>query len=258
MKSPDQKRIQQVWDHFLQYHDDVSRNILLEHYLDLVKYTAQRLSTRFPKSIDLADLYSAGILGLIDAISKFNPSRNIKFETYCVRRIKGAILDDIRRNDQLSRLVRARAQQLQKVNQQLQTLYGRMPTDEELAAALGLNKKAFYELLRDANAGCLISLNAGFSSAEGDETFGELSIYANQKSQDPFLEIQKRDLREFLFKGFSSEERIILKLYYLEEMTMKEIGKTLGISESRVCQIHSSVIARLRARFNQYMQVFTV
>lgn len=257
MKSHDQKEIQEAWDQFLQYRDDRSRNILLEHYVDLVKYTAQQLSARFPPSIELDDLCSAGILGLMDAISKFDPSKNIKFETYCVQRIRGAILDDIRKNDQLTRLVRSRAQQLQRVSQQLQTLFGRIPTDEELAEELGLNMEAFYELLRDANASCLISLNAGFSSFDADESFGELSIYANQKSQDPFLEVQKRDLRGFLLKGFSREEQLILNLYYFEQMTMKEIGKTLGISESRVCQIHSSVFARLRARFSQYRQVLS-
>lgn len=239
--------IKQVWEHFLLYHDTSSRNVLVEYYLPQVKYTAERLNSRLPLNIELDDLYSVGILGLIDAINKFNPSRNVKFETYCVRRIQGEIIDDIRKKDRVPRLVRARAKQLQKVTQRLEAIFGRPPSDEELADELELNMVEFYHFQRDANASALFSLNMSFSEADEDEAFGELDIIANHKSQDPSDVMQKKDLKEFITKGFSRQEQLIAILYYFEQMTMREIGDTLGISESRVCQLHASIISRFKS-----------
>ena len=125
MKTLTEVEIKQVWDHFYRHHDTESRNILLEFYLPQVKYAAQRLSTRLPKSVELDDLHSAGIFGLIDAFDKYEPSRNVKFETYSARRIYGSMLDDLREKDYVPRLVRERAQQLQKVTQKLETIFGR-------------------------------------------------------------------------------------------------------------------------------------
>jgi len=247
MKTLTEVDIEQVWNHFFQHHDTPSRNTLLEYYLPQVKYTAARLHSRFPKSVDLDDLYSVGILGLVDAINKFDSARNVKFETYCVRRIKGAIFDDIRKNDRVPRLVRTRAKQLQKVTHRLESIFGRSPSDEELADELKMSMEDFYRFQRDANASSLISLNTNFSNSDGDEEFGELDIISNHKSQDPFHEILKKDLKESVTKGFSRQEKLIIILYHFEEMTMHEIGDTLGISESRVCQLHSSIIARLRS-----------
>lgn len=248
MKALKEINVKLVWDHYLKHQDITSRNALLEHYLPSVKYTAERIHPRFPKSVELEDLYSSGILGLIDAIGKFNPARHVRFETYCVLRIQGAIIDDIRKNDRVPRLVRARAQQLQRVTQKLESIFGRCPTDDELASDLGMDMEQFYNFQRDANASSLISLNTSVSGTDGDGEFGEIDIIANHKSQDPFIEIQKRDIKEFVTKGFSRQEKLIVILYYFEEMTMKEIGDTLGISESRVSQMHTSVIARLRSQ----------
>lgn len=247
MKALTAVNIEQVWDHFLQHHDITSRNILVEFYLPQVKYTAERLHARFPQSVELDDLYNVGLFGLIDAINKFEPARNIKFETYCVQRIKGAIFDDLRKNDRVPRLVRERAKQLQKVTEKLEAIFGRSPSDEELADELEMNIEDFYHFQRDANASSLISLNTNFSNPDGDEEFGELNIISNHKSQNPFHEILKKDLKESVIKGFSRQEQLIIVLYYFEDMTMREIGDTLGISESRVCQLHSSIIARLQS-----------
>lgn len=238
--------IEQIWGHFLRYHDTHSRNILWEYYLPQVKYTAERLHSRFPQSIELDDLYSVGITGLIDAIEKFDPARNVKFETYCVQRIQGAIIDDIRKKDRVPRLVRARAKQLQSVTQRLKAIFGRTPSDQELADELEMGIEDFYCFQRDANASSLISLNSNIS--DSNEEFNELSIIANRKSQDPLYEILKKDLKEFVTRGFSRQEQMIVVLYYFEEMTMREIGETLGISESRVSQLHSSIIARFQSR----------
>ena len=149
MKTLPEDVIRDVWNHFIQYHDDDSRNILLEHYLSLVKYIAERLYPRFPKNIELDDLFSAGVLGLIDAINKFDPAQNVKFETYCILRIQGTIIDDIRKTDWVPRLVRSRAQTLAKVSQRLESLFGRIPTDRELADELEMDAEEFHRLQRE-------------------------------------------------------------------------------------------------------------
>ena len=251
METLTEVNIEQVWSHFIEHHDTASRNILLEYYLPQVKYTATRLLSQFPKSVELDDLYSVGILGLVDAINKFDPTRNVRFETYCVLRIKGTIFDDIRKNDRVPRLVRQRAKQLQEVTHRLEAIFGRSPSDEELADELKMNMEDFYHFQRDANASSLISLNTNFSNSDGDEEFGELNIISDQKSKDPFIVAQKKDLKEFVGKGFSREEKLIICLYYYEEMTMREIGDSLGISESRISQVHSSIIRRLQAKLDE-------
>ena len=251
MKTLNEVNIEQVWNHFIQHHDIQSRNTLLEHYLPNVKYTAQRLSARLPQNIELDDLYSVGIVGLIDAINRFDPSRNVKFETYCVRRIQGEIIDDIRKKDRVPRLVRARAKQLQEVTQRLEAIFGRTPSDEELADELELNIEEFYHFQRDANANVLVSLNTKHSDIDSEDGFSELDHLANHKSRDPFKEVEKKDLKEYLIRGFTRQEQLIFTLYHLEEMTMKEIGETLGISESRVSQLHTSVILRLRSQLRK-------
>ena len=251
MKTLNEVNIEQVWNHFVQHHDIQSRNTLLEYYLPNVKYTAERLNARLPQNVELDDLYSVGIVGLIDAINKFDPSRNVKFETYCVRRIQGEIIDDIRKKDRVPRLVRARAKQLQEVTQRLEAIFGRTPSDEELADELELNIEEFYHFQRDANATTLISLDANRSDLDSDEGFSEINLIANKKSQDPFIDVQRKDLKEYLIRGFSRQEQLIFTLYHLEEMTMKEIGETLGISESRVSQLHTSIILRLKSHLKE-------
>lgn len=251
MKTLNEINIERIWDHFIQYHDTSSRNILIEYYLPQVKYTAARLHTRFPQSVELDDLYSVGILGLVDAINKFDPARNVKFETYCVRRIQGAILDSLRKNDRVPRLVRARAHQLENITQKLEAIFGRSPSDEELANELEMSMDEFYHFQRDANASSLISLDTNFINSDDDHEFGELNLIANRRSQDPFTEVQKRDFKEFVSKGLSREERLMIIMYYFEGMTMKEIGDSLGISESRVSQVHASVIRRLQSNLKK-------
>ncbi len=248
MKTLKEVNIEEVWDHFLQQRDTPSRDILWKYYLPQVKYTAERLHARFPQHVELDDFYSVGIEGLLDAIYKFNPSKNTKFETYCVQRIKGAIFDNLRKNDRVPRLVRARAKKLQEVTQRLEAIFGRCPSDEELAEELDMSLDEFYHFQRDANASSLISLNKSFSETDGEEEYSELNLLTNHKSSDPFYEILKKDLKEFVTKGFSRQEQMIIILYYFEKMTMREIGDTLGISESRVCQMHSSIIARFRSQ----------
>jgi RNA polymerase sigma factor for flagellar operon FliA len=260
MKTPHLEKtdINQVWQDFFQGHSEQCRNMLMEYYLHLVKYTAERIWVKLPDKVDLDDLIQAGIFGLMDAIDAFDPSRGVKFETYCSPRIRGSILDELRSMDWVPRLVRARAHQLDRARQTLEAYLGRVPTEQELANELQLNKDDFHRLQRDANAIGLISLNNKFNESDGQKEIREVDIIEDQKSQNPVTEVQKRDLKNLLSKGLTRAEKLIIFLYYYEEMTMKEIGATLDLSESRVSQMHSSIVARLKAQMNSRKKEFVI
>jgi RNA polymerase sigma factor for flagellar operon FliA len=167
MKADQPENIREVWEDFFKKRDTENRNILIKNYLPNVKYAAERLHSRLPKNVELKDLISAGIFGLITAIDKFNPELGVQFETYCVQRIRGSILDELRKTDWIPRLVRTRARQLERAIQKLESILGRLPIEEELAEELDLNMKQFHHLQRDANAISLISLNEKSSESDG-------------------------------------------------------------------------------------------
>lgn len=260
MKAPQLEKIDinQVWQDFFQTHSEQCRNMLMENYLHLVKYTAERIWVKLPDKVDLDDLIQAGIFGLMDALDAFDPSRGVKFETYCSPRVRGSILDELRSMDWVPRLVRARAHQLDRARQTLEAHFGRIPTEQELASELQLGKDDFHRLQRDANAIGLISLNNKFNESDSQKEIREVDIIEDQKSQNPVTEVQKRDLKNLLSKGLTRAEKLIIFLYYYEEMTMKEIGATLDLSESRVSQMHSSIVARLKAQMNSRKKEFVI
>lgn len=258
MKTNQQLNIELIWEQFYKTRDDHHRNLLMEYYRDLVKYSAERLHSKLPDKVELDDLISAGIFGLMDAIDAFDPARGVKFETYCAPRIKGSILDELRSMDWVPRLVRARAHQLARATHSLEMHLGRKPAEEEIAEELNMDMDEFNKLQRDANAVGLVSLNTKCSDSESEKDVCEIDVIKDRKSEDPLLEVQKRDLKNLLTKGLTRAERLIIVLYYYEEMTMKEIGATLDLSESRVSQMHSSIVARLKAQMNSRRKEFSV
>jgi RNA polymerase sigma factor for flagellar operon FliA len=258
VKTDQQLDIEQIWEQFHKDHSETFRNLLMKHYRYLVKYTAERLYSKLPDKVELDDLISAGIFGLMDAIDAFDPSRGVKFETYCSPRIRGSILDELRSMDWVPRLVRSRAHQLTKATQSLETHLGRKPTEKETAEELDMDMEEFSRLQRDANAVSLVSLSTKYSEGDGEKDICEIDIIKDDRSRDPLTEAQKRDLRSLLTKGLTRAERLIVVLYYYEEMTMKEIGATLDLSESRVSQMHSSIIARLKAQMNSRKREFAI
>ncbi len=257
-KTDEKLTIEEIWQHFHAERNDTYRNLLMEHYRDLVRYAAERLHTKLPDKVEVDDLISAGIFGLMDAIDAYDPERGVKFETYCAPRIKGSILDELRSMDWVPRLVRARAHQLSKATHALEMHLGRKPDERELAEELQMNKEEFTRLQRDANAASLVSLNTKCGDGDGEKDVYEIDVIKDQRSEDPLLEAQKRDLKNLLTKGLTRAERLIIVLYYYEEMTMKEIGATLDLSESRVSQMHSSIVARLKAQMNTRKKEFAV
>jgi RNA polymerase sigma factor for flagellar operon FliA len=240
-----------LWQRYFKTPDTQTRNQIFMHYLPEIRYTADRLAARLPRCVQIEDLLSAGAVGLLKAIEHYDPKRNTKFETYCTFRIQGEMLDMIRKSDWCGRLSRRKARRYHQTLQKLEALLGRPPTDEEIAAELKMNPSEFYDFLKEVNAAHLISLSREFAGSDGQADFSELTGITDTKSPDPVFSAQIQDLRRYLQNGFSKEERLILTLYYQEQMTMKEIGLALGISESRVCQIHSSVYARLRDRLHR-------
>ncbi len=222
------------------------RNELVEQYLPLVKYNGERIWARLPEGVELDDLISAGIFGLMDAIDAFDLSRGVKFETYCVPRIRGAMLDELRTMDWVPRLVRSKASKLAEATKTLETKLGRHPTEQELASHMELSVPELEKMMLEANAVNLISLNKKWYETDSYKDVREIDILEDKKGEDPTRRIQKNDLMRLVTKGLNRNERLIIILYYYEELTMKEIGATLDLSESRVSQMHSSIMQRLK------------
>ena len=245
--------IQQVWEEYFETSSEACRNILMEKYLYLVKYTADRIWAKLPDKIELDDLVQAGIFGLMDAIDAFDPSRGVKFETYCSPRVRGSILDELRSMDWVPRLVRSRAHQLDLATQTLRAELGRMPTEEELSEELQLDEIEFSRLKRDAHATGLISLNNKFSESD-ENNEREVDIIEDRKAKDPLQKAHRDDMKILFSKGLTRAEKLVVILYYYEEMTMKEIGATLDLSESRVSQMHSAILDRLKTQIESHAQ----
>ena len=240
------KDLSAVWKDYRRTRSDELRNMLLTHFMPTVRYAAERLFAKLPDEVELDDLISAGTFGLLDAIDAFEPERGIKFETYCAPRIRGAILDELRHMDWVPRLVRSRAHKLESTRQILLAEFGRAPEQTEIAQRLGVSTKEFRKIVRDAHAISQISFNRKRYDSDGSRQVEELNLLRDPKGSDPVTQTHRRDLKSVITKGFSRAEVLIITLYYYEGMTMKEIGATLDLSESRVSQIHSSILDRLK------------
>jgi RNA polymerase sigma factor for flagellar operon FliA len=248
--------LDKVWREFRKTRDRSLRNVLMENYLPIVRFNAERIGAKLPEEVDNDDLVSAGVFGLIDAIEAFDLDRGVKFETYCAQRIRGAMLDELRSMDWVPRLVRSRAQKLERVSRELESTYGRAPTEQEIADRLNLPRAEYEKVLRDANAVMQISLSRKCNETDSNKEVREIDVIEDRRGGDPLDEILRRDLKDLVTRGLSRAERLILILYYYEEMTMKEIGTTLDLSESRVSQMHSSVLSRLKDQFERRRREF--
>jgi len=241
--------IEDVWAEFVQTKSEDLRNYLVERYLHLVRFNAERVHSRLPDEVDVDDLMSAGLFGLMDAINCFDLERGIKFETYSATRIRGAILDELRSMDWVPRLVRHRSSKVEAARQQIEMEMGRPATEREIADRIGLDNDEFKKFERDSKAVQVTSITrrTGPTETSGREQ-REIDVCGDEESGNPVKDLQRKDLKELLTKGLSRAERLIVVLYYYEGMTMKEIGATLALSESRVSQMHSSILARLKAQ----------
>ena len=244
--------VSQLWEAFKADMDNQQlRNRLVEQYLPLVKYNGERIWARLPEGVELDDLVSAGVFGLMDAIDAFDLTRGVKFETYCVPRIRGAMLDELRTMDWVPRLVRSKASKLNEAMKTLEAKLGRQPSEVELSQQLQITVPELEKMMLDANAVGLISLNKKWYETDSYKDVREIDILEDKKGEDPTRRIQKTDLMRLVTKGLNRNERLIIILYYYEELTMKEIGATLDLSESRVSQMHSSIVQRLQSQLER-------
>lgn len=256
-KSKTDPEILEVWKVYKQDQTNKAlRNRLVTQYLPLVKYNGERIWARLPDGVELDDLISAGVFGLMDAIDAFDLSRGVKFETYCVPRIRGAMLDELRTMDWVPRLVRSKASKLAEAVKVCEARSGRPATEAELAAQLEITVPELEKLLLDANAVGLVSLNKKWYETDSYKDVREIDILEDKKGEDPTRRVQKNDLMRLVTKGLNRNERLIIILYYYEELTMKEIGSTLDLSESRVSQMHSAIVQRLQGQLGRHLPEF--
>jgi len=250
----DEVPMEKVWLEYQAEPTQELRNFLMERFLPLVRYNAERIYQRLPDEVDIEDLMSAGLFGLMDAIDAFDLERKVKFETYCAPRIRGAILDELRSMDWVPRLVRHRTSKVEGARQAIIAETGEAPTDEEISERIGLQGEEFDKYKRDSVAVGTVSLSRKCFPSDGSKDVREIDVIKDDRQTNPLAEIQRRDLKDLMTKGLSRAERLIVLLYYYEGMTMKEIGATLDLSESRVSQMHSSILARLKAHMQHRMR----
>ncbi len=239
--------IEDVWRDYQRRPTEALRNRMVEHYTPLVHYVAGRVHARLPDQVDIDDLTSAGTFGLIDAIRSFNPDMGNKFQTYAAPRIRGAMLDWLRQQDWVPRLVRTRSAKVRKATMQLEMKYGRPPTEHEVAEAMGLSFEEYLKVHKDGRAVGVSSINRPTHDADGGRELTELDVLEETSHVNPFTAAQRKDLKGLIVHGLSRAERLIVVLYYYEQMTMREIGLALDLSESRVSQMHASILERMRA-----------
>jgi RNA polymerase sigma factor for flagellar operon FliA len=240
--------ILELWQDYSQSRDQGIRNFFMEKYYSLVRYHAERVHARLPDEVNIDDLIQAGVFGLADAINAFDLGRQVKFETYCAPRIRGAILDELRLMDWVPRLVRHRSSKVEQARQRLETSSGRPATHDEIAESLGVDDEEYEKIQRDSSAVGTFSLTRKAYPSDGDRDVREIDVIRDDTQQNPVRNLERRDLQDLITKGLSRAERLIVILYYFESMTMKEIGATLDLSESRVSQMHSSILARVKAQ----------
>lgn len=250
-KTPSAEDVRAAWLEYKREPTQALRNFLMEQYLHIVRFNAERIRTKLPTEVDVDDLISAGMFGLIDAIDAFDIDRGVKFETYCSPRIRGAILDELRSMDWVPRLVRNRSQKIQGATKTLQIELGRLPSQQEVANRIGVNAEEFDRMSRDSLAVSMMSLSRNKYGSDASREVSEVDILRDEKTLNPAQEVQKADVKKLIQEGLTPTERLILVLYYYEEMTMKEIGVTLDLSESRVSQMHSAIVDRLRFQLRQ-------
>lgn len=247
-QEPDPNQVAGLWEQFKASGDDDIRERLILHYSPLVKYVAGRVGAGLPRSVDQNDLASYGLFGLIDAIDKFEPERGWKFETYAINRIKGAILDELRALDWVPRSVRSRARRIEQAIADLEHKLQRPPTEDELATNLEMGVDELNDALAEIGRSGIAALDE-FVGGDSQTTMGEM--IADPAGVNPEVAFQAEETRVGLVDAINrlpERDRLVVTLYYYEGMTLSEIGDVLGVTESRVCQIHAKTMMSLRNR----------
>ncbi len=232
------------------------RDKLIMEYAPLIKFIAQKIAIRLPPNIELDDLISSGVIGLMDAIEKYDPTRDNTFKTYAEFRIRGSILDELRAQDWVPRSVRDKAKLLDRTMVHLEADLGRVPTDEEVSEKLNITMEEFYDLLNQVRPVSLLSIDdaATFSNVDKKSI---LNLLESCKLSNPFNQLNLKTVKDIVTKAITDlpeKQRLVLSLYYYEDLNLKEIGKVLRVTESRVSQLHAQAISRLRGKLAQVFE----
>jgi len=241
-----------LWADYLKHPCEQTRNALWVNYQPLVRYIAERLKSKLPECIDVNDLMGSGNIGLQDAILKFDARMGVRFETYCVPRIRGAILDSIRALDWVPRLIRNKGHQFERTVRELAAELHREPREDEIAARMNLSPEEFTDLQKELNVRAQISVESCSRENADERDLMRLEMLESKRENEPTRDLQRDEIRAIAVRGLSDNERCVLTWYYFESVSMKDIGKRLGLSESRICQIHSQVLEVLRKKFRAY------
>ena len=244
-----------IWHAFKSTGDIEARERLILHYAPLVKYVASRVATGLPASVDQADLVSYGMFGVIDALQKFEPGRGNKFETYAIPRIRGAIIDELRAMDWVPRSVRFKQREIEKALTDLEAMLKRQPTEKELAERLGMSMGELHQVITQISFVSVLALDETVSvGADRGEKVSLVDTLAD-KGFDPSTGVESQETRGMLaaaINDLSEREKIVVTLYYFEGLTLAEIGEILGVTESRVCQIHTKAVGVLRGQMTEF------
>jgi RNA polymerase sigma factor FliA len=246
--------VAEIWADYKQHGTREARERLILHYAPLVKFVAGRVAAGLPQNIEQSDLVSYGIFGLIDAIDKFDPARGYKFETYAISRIKGAIIDELRSIDWVPRSVRAKARAIERAYSKLENELRRSPEDREVATELGMSEDELATILSQISFVGIVALDELLSASadrSGGATVGDTIA---DRTNNPVEAFESEEMRHVLADAINrmpDRERLVLTLYYYEGLTLAEIGSVLGVTESRVCQIHTKAIFQLRGRLSE-------
>jgi RNA polymerase sigma factor FliA len=244
--------LKDLWRRYKSSGDTHARERLVVAYSPLVKYVAGRMASGLPAHVEEADLISYGLVGLISAIERFDLDREIKFETYAITRIKGSIIDELRSLDWVPRSVRARAREIERANQKLEHQLQRAPSDEEMAAELSMTVEEFQEALLQISNSTVAALDElwSVSDSSGDQV-SLLDTLTDESAPDPAAVMDQTDLKDRVADAIArlpEREKLVVALYYYENLTLREIGEVLGVTESRVSQLHTKAVLRLRSR----------
>lgn len=258
MRNDPRTDVSAIWAAYKESGDADSREHLILNYSPLVKYVAGRVSASLPQTVDTADLISYGLFGLIDAIEKYEPDRGIKFETYAIARIKGAIIDELRSMDWVPRSIRSKARELETAYITLEHRLRRSPSDDEIAGEMGISNDEYRDLLSRLSYTSVVSFEELWIGADRDERGDVLSTIPDRSAEDPVALFETEEIKDILagaIEKLPEREKIVIALYYYEGLTLKEIGRVLGVTESRVSQLHTKAVLRMRARL-QAAQTF--
>ena len=252
-----QEELSGLWTDYRSGQSVGIRDSLIQNYLYLVKYVAGKMAMSVPPSVEIDDLVSAGVVGLMDAIEKYDPGRDTKFETYAVARIRGAIVDDLRSLDWVPRSVRRKARMLEDTYSYLENELGRAATDAKIANRLNISLSVLRTMVEEIVSAGLLSLDDFVGNQDGEKTSRIIDLVCAKDGVSPSASIEREQMKDILadaIMNIPDKERTVVALYYYEDMTLKEIGRTLGVSESRISQIHTKAMLRLRGRLRSYRE----